>query len=64
MHAHRMLLVSLAIAAAFAQAGSALAQAYPTRPITMVVPYAAGGATDAIARIFAEGMRACTVRNC
>jgi tripartite-type tricarboxylate transporter receptor subunit TctC len=34
----------------------ALAQAYPRRPITMVVPYAAGGPTDALARILAEHM--------
>jgi tripartite-type tricarboxylate transporter receptor subunit TctC len=34
------------------------AQAYPTRPITMIVPYAAGGPTDVAARIVAEAMRA------
>jgi tripartite-type tricarboxylate transporter receptor subunit TctC len=33
------------------------AQAYPSRPITIVVPYAAGGPTDTLGRILAEGMR-------
>jgi tripartite-type tricarboxylate transporter receptor subunit TctC len=35
----------------------ARAQAYPTRPMTMIVPYSAGGPTDTIARIMAERMR-------
>jgi tripartite-type tricarboxylate transporter receptor subunit TctC len=35
----------------------ASAQTYPTRPITMVVPFPAGGPTDAIARIMAERMQ-------
>jgi tripartite-type tricarboxylate transporter receptor subunit TctC len=37
--------------------GFASAQVYPSRPITIVVPYPAGGPTDVIARIVAERMR-------
>jgi tripartite-type tricarboxylate transporter receptor subunit TctC len=33
------------------------AQAYPTRPITMIVPYAAGGPTDTVGRVLVEKMR-------
>ena len=42
----------------FAVAGApqALAQAYPSRPITLIVPAAAGGPTDAMARMIAESM--------
>ena len=35
----------------------ARAQAYPARPITIVVPYPAGGPADAVARVLAERMR-------
>src|SRR5262245_35215416 len=35
----------------------ARSQAYPSRPITMIVPFAAGGPNDGIARIMAERMR-------
>jgi len=41
-----------------ASARMASAQAYPSRPITMIVPYAAGGPTDTIGRAVAERMRA------
>ncbi|BBK44934.1 MFS transporter [Allostella vacuolata] len=34
------------------------AQAYPTKPITLIVPFPAGGTTDVLARIFAERMSA------
>ena len=35
----------------------AWAQSYPSRPITMVVPYPAGGLFDALARVLAEPLR-------
>jgi tripartite-type tricarboxylate transporter receptor subunit TctC len=35
----------------------ALAQTYPSRPITMIVPFAAGGALDVVGRLLAERMR-------
>jgi tripartite-type tricarboxylate transporter receptor subunit TctC len=58
MHTPRQLLASLAFTTAVLGAvGSATAQIYPTRPITMIVPLAAGGPTDTLARIVAERMR-------
>ena len=36
----------------------AAAQSYPSRPITLIVPYPAGGGADAVARVTAERMRA------
>jgi tripartite-type tricarboxylate transporter receptor subunit TctC len=35
----------------------ARAQAYPTRPITMIVPFAAGGPVDVLGRIITEQMK-------
>ena len=37
---------------------AALAQSWPTRPVTMIVPWAAGGGSDTVARIFATGLEA------
>ena len=46
----------LAGCAALAFAFCASAQDYPTRTITMIVPYAAGGPTDTVARVLAQSM--------
>jgi tripartite-type tricarboxylate transporter receptor subunit TctC len=48
-------LVVAALAAAWA--GSVAAQGYPSRPLTLVVPYPAGGPTDTLTRVLAERMR-------
>src|ERR1051325_5403327 len=52
----RTLLIAVALATGFGAAASA--QVYPSRPVTMVVPFPAGGSTDTIGRVLAEGMRA------
>ena len=53
----RFLHVAMGVTAPAAVSRIASAQTYPIRPITMIVPFAAGGPTDAIGRIVAQGMK-------
>ena len=53
----KKLMIAVALAATLAGASSALAQTYPARQITMIVPFPPGGSTDVTARILAERMR-------
>jgi tripartite-type tricarboxylate transporter receptor subunit TctC len=53
----RKALAAIAIAALFG-VGNASAQTYPSKPITVIVPFAAGGATDVLARFLGERLRA------
>ena len=54
----RLLQLAASTAALPIVALDALAQAYPSRPVTMIVPASAGGPTDAIARVLSERMSA------
>ena len=58
MQMKKMAQALLAAAATFGIAASAMAQAYPSRPITIIVPFGAGGPSDTLTRILAERMRA------
>jgi len=49
-------LFTAAFAALLAVSGAAAAQEYPTRPVTMVIPFAAGGPTDVLGRVVAARM--------
>src|SRR5262249_7299360 len=53
---HRRQFLNLAAGAAALPTASriAMAQAYPTRSVTMVVPFAAGGTTDVVARVVSQ----------
>jgi tripartite-type tricarboxylate transporter receptor subunit TctC len=53
----RKLRVAVACLAILSSLGSAGAQVYPAHPLTMVVPFAAGGPNDAIARTLAARMQ-------
>jgi len=55
----RLCLIAVALSLGAIEAASAQAsvQAYPSRPLTMVVPYPAGGPSDTLGRVLAEAMR-------
>jgi len=57
MQWRKIVLASLALAASLGDMSAAVGQAYPSRTVTLIVPQPAGGALDALARIFAEDMR-------
>ena len=52
----RKALIALAAAAPLLLAGAAQAEDWPTRPLTMINPFAAGGPNDVVARLFAQRM--------
>ena len=56
MHARHLLKCLFALASAF-HVSWAAAQTYPSRPLTIVVPFPAGGALDIVARAIAEPLR-------
>jgi tripartite-type tricarboxylate transporter receptor subunit TctC len=49
--------IVLAVLAMLAFTGVAVAEHYPSHPITIIVPFAAGGPSDAMSRILAERMK-------
>ena len=54
---HKLFGIAAVISAIATLAGPAAAQTYPSKPITVVVPFVAGGPVDTIARIMSERMR-------
>ncbi len=47
----------LAVITAMFDINGAVADSYPSKPITIIVPFAAGGATEVLPRLFAERMQ-------
>jgi tripartite-type tricarboxylate transporter receptor subunit TctC len=53
----KALIAAIALAAMVAGLTAARAADYPSRPITIIVPFAAGGPSDFMARILADRMK-------
>ncbi len=49
-------LTAIALATLSTMFGSAMAEDWPSRPVTMVIPFAAGGPTDAVGRVVAQAL--------
>ena len=58
IHRRQVLHLAGAVAALPTLSRIAKAQTYPTRPITMIMPFTPGGGSDAIGRIVGDRMRA------
>src|SRR5439155_25685693 len=56
LNPNRFALAALAALAPIVAVGTASAQNWPTRPLTMVVPFAAGSSSDTAGRILAVGL--------
>jgi len=55
---NRALLITAYLVAGMLAIGSATAQTYPSRPITMIVPFPAGGPSDVVPRLLSDHLRA------
>jgi tripartite-type tricarboxylate transporter receptor subunit TctC len=58
MRLHRHIVAAACLAALTAAISPAWADSYPSRPVTVIVPFAAGGPTDVLTRIITDKMKA------